>query len=175
MDKYFQTGWYVLYVRTSHEKKIDILLKEKQLESFLPLEKTIKDFGNQKRIVSTPLYPSYVFVKINSENDFQKASSIEGKWDFVQFGPEYAIVTDHEIEVIRSLVQEINVENIGQNIELPIIGDRMMIFDGSFSGLECEVLKIKNVNKVKVRIDSLQYDFLTTIPATYLTEIRGVA
>ena len=65
MSKLLKIGWYVLYVKSRHERKVDDLLKENQLESFLPLVKTVRKWSDRNKIIQMPLFPSYVFVKIN--------------------------------------------------------------------------------------------------------------
>ena len=42
-------NWYVLYVRSRHEKKVHQLLQEKGIESSLPLIKTIRIWSDRKK------------------------------------------------------------------------------------------------------------------------------
>ncbi|MEM6684288.1 MAG: transcription termination/antitermination NusG family protein, partial [Bacteroidota bacterium] len=86
-------GWYVLYVRSRCEKKVYESLKEISLESYLPQVKTIQQWSDRKKVVHKPLFPSYIFVNINSSLEFHKALSVNGACSYIRFGKEYANVT----------------------------------------------------------------------------------
>ena len=57
--------------------------------------------------------------------------------------------------------------NIEMNTQLPKVGEVKKITFGPLSGLECEVLKIGNVNKIIVQIDSLNQNITATVPSYY--------
>jgi transcription antitermination factor NusG len=169
MHKSFNTGWYVLYVRFSHEKKVHNLLQENQLESFLPMYKTVRQWSDRKKIIFKPLFPSYIFVKINSITDFNKALSVKGASAYIRFGKEYPLVTDKEIKQIKFLISKDDISDIEINTQIHKIGEKKRIIIGALSGIECEVLNVNNAHKIVVRIQSLQQDITATIPKHYLS------
>ncbi|KAB1153653.1 UpxY family transcription antiterminator [Tenacibaculum aiptasiae] len=160
----FTIGWHVLYVKSRWERKVSESLKEISLESFMPQVKTIKQWSDRKKMVLTPLFPSYVFVNINSSLEFHKALSVEGAFSYIRFGKEYARVQEKEINQIKLLVGNKNITNIETNVRFPKVGESKKIIYGPLSGLDCEVLKVNNCNKIIVRIDSLQQNLIATIP-----------
>ena len=166
----FNTGWHVLYVKSRYEKKVYKFLKEESLEPFLPLVKTIRQWSDRKKEILKPLFPSYVFVNINSPLEFSKALSVQGACAYIRFGKEYAKATDAEINKIKLLVGAKDILDIETNIQLPKTGDIKKISYGPLSGLECEVLKANNANKIIVRIDSLHQNITATIPSYYFQE-----
>lgn len=172
MPKTLKLGWYVLYVRSCHEKKVHDLLIRNQLVSYLPLVQTIRQWSDRKKTISKPLFPSYVFVKIRSTMDFHEALSIEGACAFIRFGNEYALATDIEINKIKVLVEDEHITDVEMKTDLPKIGDIKKISHGPLSGLECEILKVNNVNKIIVRIDSLQQNIIATIPSYLFSNKR---
>ncbi|KAA1246077.1 UpxY family transcription antiterminator [Aquimarina sp. RZ0] len=171
MSKTLKTGWHVLYVKSCQEKKVHQLLQENQLESFLPMIKTIRQWSDRKKVINKPLFPSYVFVNINSSLEFHKALSIKGACSFIHFGRELALATDKEIEQIKVLVGHRDISNIESGIRNPKIGEKRIINIGALRGLECEVLKVNNKNKIIVFIESLQQNITATISKSYLSEI----
>ncbi len=171
MGKLLKIGWYVLYVRSRHEKKVDNLLKESGLESFLPLVKTVRKWSDRKKLIEAPLFPSYVFVKINSAKDFYKASSIEGACTFVRCGGQYALAKEDEIQKIKLFLGSNDITNISNDRHDLEIGEIMQIQYGSLAGLECEVLKINNENKILVRLNSINQSITATIPPQFLSKI----
>ncbi|WP_046744441.1 UpxY family transcription antiterminator [Kordia zhangzhouensis] len=160
--------WHVLYVNYRWEKKVHERIQEAGVESFLPLAKTVRVWSDRKKVLLEPLFKSYVFVNVKSPMDFHKALSVDGACAYVQFGREYAIVRDHEIEQIKLLVGDDEILDLTACTELPAVGEERRIICGALEGLKCEVLKAKNANKILVRIDSLQQNLVATIPSYYL-------
>ncbi len=170
-------NWYVLYVRSSHERKVDKQLKAKEIESFLPMVKTIRQWSDRKKVLMKPLFPSYVFVKINSKGDFNNALSVPGACTYIRFGKEYAKVKEEEIANIKMCIESEDLYDIEtKSVEqLVNIGERKKINYGALNGLECEVLKINENNKVVVRLESLQQNIVATIPEYYFCENSRVS
>ncbi|WP_103071989.1 UpxY family transcription antiterminator [Aquimarina sediminis] len=168
MLKTLKTGWHVLYVRSRHEKKVHSLLEENQLESFLPMIRTISQWTDRQKIILKPLFPSYVFVKINSIKDFNKALTINGVCSYVRCGGEYAKLKDEEINNIRLVVDVEDITDLEMNTQNYEAGEVKKIFCGPLIGLECEILKYKNRHKILVRIDSIPQNITATIPSHYL-------
>lgn len=162
--------WHVLYVKYRWEKKVHERLQEAGIESFLPLAKTVRVWSDRKKILLEPLFKSYVFVNIKSPMDFHKALSVNGACAYIQFGREYAVVRDHEIEKIKLLVGDNEILDLTLSEALPAVGEQRRIVCGALEGLNCEVLKANNVNKILVRIDSLQQNLVATIPSYYLDQ-----
>ena len=104
----FDCGWYVLYVKPCWEKKVHESLKEISLESFLPQVKTIRQWSDRKKVIMKPLFPSYVFVYINSSLGFHKALSVNGAFSYIRFGKEYARVPEKEINQVKLLLTQVD-------------------------------------------------------------------
>ncbi len=166
----FNIGWYVLYVKSRWEKKVDESLKEIFLESFLPQVETIRQWSDRKKMILKPLFPSYVFVNINSPLEFHKALSVNGAHTFIRFGKEYARVEEKEINQIKLLVGDKNITDIEIATRLPKVGETRKITCGTLNGLDCEIMKVNNQNKIIVRIDSLHQNIIATIPSYVLSE-----
>ena len=171
MGKLLKTGWYILYVKSRHERKVDNLLKEVGLESFLPLVKTVRIWSDRKKTIEVPLFPSYVFVKIESARDFHKAFSINGACTFVRCGQAYSTIRESEINKIKFMLNTEDVKDIEKTTTVLEQGEIALIQYGAFTGLECEVLKINNSNKIVVRMDSLNQNITATLPGHYLSKL----
>ncbi|WP_378186670.1 UpxY family transcription antiterminator [Aquimarina sp. W85] len=166
-----KTGWYVLYVRSCHEKKIHDILIENNFESFFPTIKTIRKWSDRKKIIFKPLFPSYIIVKINSAKDFNKVLTIEGSCAFIRFGKEYARVREREIQNIKKFINIKGLSDV-ENYNLKE-GEIRKIEFGQLSGLDCEILKINNLNKIIVRIESLKQTLIATVPSNHLSIISA--
>ena len=159
----FKNGWHVIYVNPNSEKKVYERLKDISIESFMPEIKTIRKWSDRKKTILKPLFPSYVFVNINSPLEFYKALSVYGACEYIRFGEEYARVREKEINQIKLLVGDKNILDIETNVALPKIGEIKKITYGPLDGLDCEIIRVDNQNKIIVRIDSLHQNIMATI------------
>lgn len=164
----FNFGWYVLYVQPRWEKKVFKLLEDNNLEAFLPLVKTVRQWSDRKKILNVPLFPSYVFVSINSSLEFSRVMSLKGVYGFVRFGKEYALIPQKEIERIKVLIGLKGITDIQVKNPNLKIGETMKITSGPLGGLECEVLKNGGKNRIIVKIDSIKQNIIATLPYFYL-------
>ncbi|MBA4322955.1 MAG: antitermination protein NusG, partial [Odoribacter sp.] len=59
--------WYALYTRPRAEKQVYQRLTDAGVETFLPLQKTFRQWSDRKKMVEKPLLSSYIFVKTKSK------------------------------------------------------------------------------------------------------------
>lgn len=174
MGKLLKTGWYVLYVRSRYERKVDELLKENGIESFVPLVTIIRKWSDRQKKLEIPLFSSYVFVNIQTSMDFHKTLSVEGACSFIRFGSEYGIVKDEEMEKIRLLVNMEGVKDLKSESSLPSLGEIMKITYGPLQGLKCRVERLDDNLKIQVSISSIRQSIYATIPTSFLTPLISV-
>lgn len=164
----FPKGWYVVYVKSRQEKKVNNLLQRYKFESYLPLIQRKKKRSDRSKVVQELLFNSYVFVYINKEHEFSKVLTLDGVCKFISFSGKFTRVKDEEINNIRNLLS-MNYERIEVVNALPKVGEIRTIQNGLFGGRECEVLKIENGRKVVVRVDSLHMHINAVLPIANLT------
>jgi transcription antitermination factor NusG len=58
---YAEPHWYACYTRARHEKQVETQLRERGLDSYLPLVTQVRQWSDRKKAVQFPLFPSYVF------------------------------------------------------------------------------------------------------------------
>lgn len=56
--------WTAVYVRSRHEFKVYDRLQKGGLEAFLPYVKRLSKWKDRKKLISFPLFPGYLFVRI---------------------------------------------------------------------------------------------------------------
>ena len=61
--------WFAIQTRSRHEKKANVELQEKGIESFLPLHAEKHKWSDRDRIVEVPLFPQYLFVRIAANSE----------------------------------------------------------------------------------------------------------
>lgn len=173
--KTFEKGWYVLYVRSRMEKKVHNTLVENNLESFLPLLKTVKQWSDRKKVIFEPLFKSYVFVYLNSQKEFYTAHNQNGVCTFLSFNNEFVRARNEEIDQIKLLTDCNNVHQIKTVNEYFAPGDQCIVSSGCLKGLQCEVIRINNEHKVLVRLHSIGQSILATLPLQQLNSIKSIA
>ncbi len=151
--------WYALYTRPCWEKKVSRILELKQIEHYCPLQKTIRQWSDRKKILYEPLFKSYVFVRIN----FQSHNTVlqtEGVLNFVSFQGKPAKIRDEEIYMIRQFLldySDVRIEEIHFEIN-----DTVKIISGALNSKTGTILNIKK-KTVQVLLPSLGFAMIAEI------------
>ncbi|GAA4316624.1 UpxY family transcription antiterminator [Mucilaginibacter gynuensis] len=128
LNKTSHQQWMVVYTRSRFEKKIDRSLKEIGITSFCPTIKTKNKWADRIKVVESPLFPSYLFVKV-SLSEQTKIRQTAGVLNFVFHCGKAVTLKDSEIERISAIVN--NYENVEVNSTQSLnIGDKVKIKDG---------------------------------------------
>jgi len=160
MDK-FRTGWYLIYTKPKHEKKVFQQLRESRIDSYLPTKKTLRSWRDRRKFVDEPLFPSYVFVYLNCMQSYYAGIDTEGALYYVRNGKEVARVSDAVVSNIRLLQDKGEALEVSHERFQP--GRRMVIRNGPLTGLDCEVVRCDNKSKLLVRVELLQRGLLLSI------------
>lgn len=96
-------AWHVAYTYPNAEKKMHERLAEKGVESFLPLQDRLSIRRDRKKMIKVPLFPSYVFVKVNNAT-IDKVRFCKGFASFVRFANHWATVSEDQIQMIRTVI-----------------------------------------------------------------------
>ena len=143
------------------------LLSEKEIESYCPLNKVRKKWSDRIKTVEEPLFKSYVFARVNGEEQ-TKVRLTAGVMNFVYWQGKPAIIPAKEIETIRKFLNEY--ENVmTEPIQLKEDG-KVIIRQGLFMDHEAKILKIEG-NRVKVIIESIGYALVASIDKKNLSTL----
>jgi transcription antitermination factor NusG len=146
---------------------VHALLSEKKIESYCPLNKVRKKWSDRMKTVEEPLFRSYVFARVNEEEQ-TKVRLTPGVMNFVYWQGKPAIIPAKEIETIRKFLNEY--ENVmTEPIQLKEDG-RVTIRQGLFMDHEAKILKIEG-NRVKVEIQSIGYSLVALIDKKNLSTL----
>jgi len=161
--------WYAIYTKARNEKKLHERLREQEIESYLPLVKTLRQWSDRKKWVEVPLLSSYVFVKV-PQYRLREVIQVEGAAKYISFEGKPAAIPDNQIDNLRLLVNgEADIEVTGERLSP---GDPVEVTTGSLRGLTGELIKINNRNKVVVRIDRLDVNLVVSIQKAFLKKLR---
>lgn len=127
-----QMRWYAVFTLPRNEKSVIKHLGIRDIESFLPTCEVVKVWKNRQRVkLLLPLFPSYVFVRINLW-DRVKVLQTPGVVQIVGNGRHDAYLSDTEVEFLRSGLNGRRVEQFREFAT----GARVRIRSGALQGIE---------------------------------------
>lgn len=144
-------SWYALYTRPRHEKKVHDQLREKSIESFLPLQKEKRNWKDRRKVVEMPLFNGYVFINIHLKNRFD-ALQTHGVVRLVAFGGEPACIPDWQIEQLQRVLAG---SDSLQPEEYLKVGDYVEITDGPLKGIRGYFRENRGESRVAILIDGI--------------------
>jgi len=143
--------WFAAYTISCHEKRVAEHLATRRLEFFLPLYKKISRWKNGLRMpIERPLFPGYVFVKIDPEERV-RVLEVPGVHSLVGAGRQPIPLPYEEIEALRRGIHLLNAE------PHPILraGEKVVIRKGPLEGNTGIVIRRKNTTRVVLTLDAI--------------------
>lgn len=98
-------NWLAVYTKPRWEKKVAERIASKGLEVYCPLNRVRKKWSDRYKVIEEPLFKSYVFVKINDEEQ-TRIRLTDGVVNFVYSEGRPAIIREAEIDLIRRFLKE---------------------------------------------------------------------
>lgn len=164
----FKLGWYLIYTKPKHEKRTAKELLELDLDVYLPLVNQDRKLHDRTKTIQSPMFPSYIFVKLSNIKDLYKAAQVSGFVCYVRLGKQIATIRESVIDDLRRLlVSEREVELC--NGHFPV-GREVTIPTGPFAGIKCEVVYYNGGLKVLVRMEVLSRSVLINISKDLLSK-----
>jgi len=144
-------AWYVLYTRHQHEKTVAQILTSKGFEIFLPLYSTARRWQDRTKLISSPLFPCYVFLKGGLERrlDIMKTPGVHS---LVSTAGQPSAIPPTEIEAIQRVVESGACARPYPFFEC---GDRMRVKSGPLAGIEGILIRKKNLYRLVLSINML--------------------
>jgi transcription elongation factor/antiterminator RfaH len=159
----YPVGWYVIYTRHRHEKRLSKMLNAKGIENFLPMATSLRIWSNRKNYVEAPLFPSYLFVYLNNAQEYYAALEPEGALNFVRFGQQLANVSETVINNLRLAAMSDDMLEVSAEQYAP--GRKVTVQNGSLAGLSAEIVEVMGKEKFLIRVNLLQRNVLMAIPS----------
>ena len=145
--------WYALRVKPSREKEVQKRLADRRIESFLPWLRTRRRRGARLRWSVVPLFPGYLFSRLDLTLCGTAARYIPGVKDFLKFG-------SHVAEVSPEIIEELRARCPGGVAEIDLLkitpGEIVHIHEGPFAGLDAIFQRpLKDSQRVAVLLQIL--------------------
>ncbi len=161
-----KTFWYVLYTAPRAEKKVQIELQKKKIKTFLPLQRTLKQWSDRKKWVEEPLFKSYLFVETELEKNYYEILNTNGVVKFINFEKKPVIVNPKDIETIQLLLGYTEgLETTEENFDL---GQKVEVVAGPLLGLNGLLVQKNGTNHFMMELETIHQKILVNIPSNFL-------
>ena len=165
-----ESSWYAVQTMPRHEKKVSGELEAKQIQSFLPAISEVRQWSDRKRLIESPLFPGYVFVRIAAESRARIAVlRTNGVVGFVGVRGAGTPIPECEIAAIQAvLTQQVPVR------EHPFlnIGQRVRIRGGALDGIEGILDAVKGDQSLVISVELIQRSLAVTIAGYHVEPVH---
>ena len=145
------SSWYAIRVRPRWERTVATALQAKQYEEFLPLYRKRTKWSDRLKDIDHPLFPGYVFCR-SELSGRPPLVTTPGVVGILSFGGRPAIVSDQEIEAVKSIIRS------GANAgPWPYLneGTRVRIQYGPLAGVEGILIRAKADWRIVLSVEAL--------------------
>lgn len=162
------TSWYAAYTCANHEKKVASQMKQRGLESFLPLYEAVRRWKDRKMRLQLPLFPGYVFVRM-SLRERLRVLQIPGVARLVGFGERPVALAEGEIDLLR-----IGLERGISAQPHPYLssGCIVRVIHGPLAGMEGVFLRTKGAFRLILSIDLIMKSIIVDVDAADVRELN---
>lgn len=147
--------WYAIYTRVNQEKMVADRLTERGIEHFLPLYETARRRSDRKVVLTLPLFPGYLFVRIPLYERL-RVLQVPRVVRMVGNSAIPSPLPDNEIESLRiGLSSGAN----ARPCEYLTKGCRVRLVRGVFSGMSGILIRRKAGFRVVVSVEVIRQSF----------------
>lgn len=160
-EMYQERKWLVVKTKANAEKKVAERLSLREVEVYLPLYTTVRQWSDRKKKIQKPLISSTVFAFMNEE-ERKELWNVVGVSGLLYFLGEPAVVREEEISAMQQLLKDGVYESVEFSPTL-IEGQEVEITGGDFKGLRGIVVEEVNAQKVVIALQGLGAQVVFTL------------
>lgn len=168
-----EQSWYAVLTRSRQEKISAAMLDYLSVANFLPLVKEERKWSDRKQIVSVPLFPSYLFVRMAIHAEIVlRVLKVPGVVDFVRGRTGPLAVPDAEIADVRAMLSH----GVGCSpYPFPRVGDRVRVVRGALAGIEGTLIRSGSQSKLVISIEMIQRSVAASVAESDVEAIYNVS
>jgi transcription elongation factor/antiterminator RfaH len=148
--------WYVIQTKPCDERRVEIHFLNQEIETFLPLLGTQQYFDGKIVQKIKPLFPNYLFAKLDLELHYYKVKWTRGVSKILGAGNEPVPISEKVVQAIREKVGKDNLVELEEEWKE---GDRVQINSGPFKELiGIFQKKISETGRVRILLSLIGVD-----------------
>jgi len=162
-------NWYALHIKPHQENLAQHSLQKLGVESFCPLLKQTKLIRRRRQTVIGPLFPGYLFARINPEIHCRAVNYARGVRRLVAFGEIPVVVDDQIIESIKSKIKH---ESAAIPLCLFTPGQIVRIQEGPLRGFEAVFEReMSDQQRVALLLQMLSYQARVVVELNHIEAV----
>ena len=152
--QHHEASWYAVSTRSRQEKVAASMLENLAIVHFLPLFNEERQWSDRKQMVTLPLFPGYVFVKITRAPELQlRVLKVPGIVDFVGNRKVPLAIPESDIESVRAVVTR----GVGCSPHPTLkAGCRVRVVRGALAGVEGTLIRCGAESKLVICVEMIQ-------------------
>jgi transcriptional antiterminator RfaH len=160
--------WYPVYTYPRAEKKAFQALTDKGLETYLPLQRQLRQWSDRKKFVEEPLIKSYLFVRIK-EHEQTEVLMTKGISRFIYFSGKVASMPQKQIDDLKLLMaSSFELEITEEKLQA---GEKVVIKAGPLKGLKGEIISYRSQKQLVLRLEDLGYSIIIHVAASLINRL----
>lgn len=159
--------WIVVNAHPNREQEAATHLRNQGYEAYVPVMRKQIRHARQVREVLRPLFPGYLFVRLDSSRiRWRPILSTVGVRSVVCMGESPCIVPFALIDDLKLLEKDGVIVRASLSLQ---VGDAVRIAHGAFDGLAGKIIGLSEKDRLIVLIDFLNRPVRVTLPGDYLS------
>lgn len=161
--------WFAIRVRSNFEQRVANNLDSLGYTQYLPTYESERRWSDRFKKIQQPLFPGYVFCRLDLANRSAPVVQIPGVVDIVRLGNVAVPIQDEEIAAVQRL----------QHSGLPLgrwpylsPGEWVLIEHGPLKGLEGLLVYVKGKSQLVVSISILQRSVAAEIDRQWVRPVE---
>lgn len=155
--------WYALSVQPNKERFVEQQLSANGFNVACPRYKKSTSHARQRKTVSKPLFPGYLFVELDlSSQNWRLANWTRGSIGLVKLGSHPSPLPS---DFVEDFILYSDAPHHSRELEF---GDRVTAIGGPFDSCVGEVLELSDNERVKILMSALNRKVVLTLPRTAL-------
>lgn len=147
-------NWYAIRTRSRHEKVVEKQLNGQGIEVFCPTISQIHNWSDRRKLVESPLFPGYAFVRIvHSPEERVRVLRTHGVVDMVGHQGHAISIPREQIEAVRAVVAG-NVQ-FTKHAFLKV-GQRVRVRGGSLDGVEGILIAQNGARNLVISVEPIE-------------------
>jgi transcription elongation factor/antiterminator RfaH len=169
---YRETSWYAVLTRSRQEKMAATMLEYLEVANFLPLLSQERRWSDRKQMVSVPLFPGYLFVRIATTAEILlRVLKVPGVVDFVRNKNGPLAIPESEIQNVRAALSHGVVCSPHPFLKA---GDRVRVLRGALGGVEGMLIRSGAQSKLVISVEMIQRSVAVSVSESDVEPIYRV-
>jgi transcription elongation factor/antiterminator RfaH len=161
--------WYVVQTKPGNERRVEVNLRNQEIEVFLPFLETFQYFSAKMIRKIKPLFPNYLFAKLDIDLHYYKVKWTRGTSKILGNGVEPVPISEKVIHTIKERMGEDNLVRLEEEWRE---GDPVRITSGPFKELTgIFQKKISDSGRVRILLNLIGVDVPVQISQWQLKKI----